>query len=404
VKNFLTSATKRRVIQELRKILYDHPRYREDSDNVQAQYAFTERPQRGIIVSDAGADRVRLSADNYMGRLRSFLMQTKVHPHPGTSLEWVKENNVHLEQLSEKRDIFPSPPGVYIIEITKLPDIGRNVPGEFTVDPVLTVNNEPLIRFSSSTDTEAQISRENIHPGSVRLWLDNRVLLVPNVDYSINESSGAILFLKTPPIDAYVVADYRYQTDQQGPYYFTEESAHFEAIPGAILAFGDRVQLCDKVAVVVGEDRTDVADIFGGKFEVNFNLTVFARGDVKDREKLNDYVTIKFLERQNFLGFEGLELIDISPGGESEEIYNPEIDDYYYDGSISLSMRVDWEILVSLPITFVQAEPVSQEEDQRAGHLDGSYVWDKLNATSDPSQIAGVSTVIGKDIGYERVS
>jgi hypothetical protein len=86
VQNWLTNALKKRVIKELRKILYDHPRYRADSNNVQNKYAFEERPQRGIIVNDASADRVRLSADNYMGRITSFVMQTPVENKPGTTL------------------------------------------------------------------------------------------------------------------------------------------------------------------------------------------------------------------------------------------------------------------------------------------------------------------------------
>jgi hypothetical protein len=402
VKNWLTNALKKRVIKELRKILYDHPRYRADSNNVQNKYAFEERPQRGIIVNDASADRVRLSADNYMGRLSSFVMQTPVENSPGTTLEWVKENLLYLEEFSSRRDIFPSPPGVYILEVTKLPDVGRKVPGEFTLEPILTQSNEPLIQFTSNITTEAQLARENIYSGSVRLWLDSRHLLLNGVDYTIDNSSGAVTFLKSTPVNSYIVADYRYVTDKQGPFYFYEETAHFTAIPGAILAFGDRPQLCDKIAIVVTEDRAEVAEIFGGKFEVHFSLIVFAR-DPDDREKLSDYVIVKFLERQNYLGFEGLELMDISPGGESEEVYNPEIDDYYYDGSISLSMRVDWEIHAPLPVEIIRAEPISKTEEQQKGFMDGSYTWDQLVAISDPTQIIGISLVLGKDIGYERI-
>jgi hypothetical protein len=403
VQNWLTNALKKRVIKELRKILYDHPRYRADSNNVQNKYAFEERPQRGIIVNDASADRVRLSADNYMGRITSFVMQTPVENKPGTTLEWVRENTFYLEQFSLKRDIFPSPPGVYILEVTKLPNIGRQIPGEFTLEPILTQKNEPLIQFTATDITEAQLAREDIYPNSVQLWLDSRHLLLEGVDYTVDYSTGAVTFLKETPVNSDVFADYRYIIDKQGPFYFHEETAHFTAIPGAILAFGDRAQNCDKIAIVVTEDRTEVADVFGGKFEVNFSLIVFAQ-DPEEREKLSDYIVIKFLEKQNYLGFEGLELIDISPGGESEEVYNPEIDDYYYDGAISLSMRVDWEVYAPLPVVISRAEPISKTEEQQKGFMDGSYTWDQLVAVSDPTQIFGMSLVLGKDIGYERIS
>ena len=74
--NWMTNATKKRIIREIRQILYDHPRYRADYQNVQNKYSFSERPQRGVIINSTSGDRVRLSADNYMGCLSSFCMLT----------------------------------------------------------------------------------------------------------------------------------------------------------------------------------------------------------------------------------------------------------------------------------------------------------------------------------------
>lgn len=400
MKVWLTNATKKRVIDELRKILYDHPRYREDSENVQNKYSFEERPQRGIIVNGTSADRVRLSADNYIGRLNSFVMQVPVENAPGTTLEWVRENQKYLDKFSRNRSVFPSPPGAYILNVLTVPDVGRSLPGSFTLDPILAVTNEPLIQFTSPTSTIGQLTRQDVYPGSVRLWLDGRQLLVEGTDYTIDDN--IITFLKTVPSDVAIYADYNYQVETQGPFPFSEEMTDLEAIPGAILAFGDRPQACDKIAIVVNEDRVEVAEVYGGKFEVHFDLIVFSR-DSEDREKLSDYVVVKLLERQNILGFEGLELIDVAPGGENEEIYNATLDAYYYDGAVALSMRVDWEVYVPLPIQVFKAAPVSKQEEQQKGVLDGSYTWDKLRAIEDPSKLAGISAVVGKDLGYERV-
>lgn len=402
MKNSLTSATKKRLIWELKKILYEHPRYRSDSEHVQNKFSFEERPQRGIIINGTSADRVRLSANNYVGKLSSFIVQLPAKNHLGTSLEWVKENQLYLEKISPTRNIFPSPPGVYLLKITTLPNEPRNIPGTFILEPNLTVTDEPLIQFSSSTDLIGQLSRENIYPGSIQLWLDGKHPLLYGVDYTADYASGEIIFLKIPPVGSAVYADYRYQIENQGPFQFKSETTNLTAIPGAILAFGDRVQECDEIEIVVTESRSEVADIYGGKFEVHFDLTVFSR-DSEDREKLSDYVVAKILERQNYWGFEGLELIDVAPGGESEEIYNEELDAYYYDGAIALSMRVDWEIHVPLPITSTRADPISKTEEQAKGFLDGSYTWDQLQAIADPSQIAGMATIIGKDIGYSTV-
>ncbi len=401
MKVYLTNATKKRVIKELKKILYDHPRYRADSENVQNKFAFSERPQRGIIVNGTSADRVRLSADNYVGRLSSFVMLTQVDNHPFTSIEWVRENYALLEQYSPKRDIFPTPPGAYVIEITRLPDEARNVPGLFTIDPYVKVDNEPLIMFSSSLGGEAQLSHDNVYQDSLRLWLNGRRALLKDVDYSIDYQTGSIEFLKPTPTGSFVHADYMYRTDIQGPFPFFQETSDATSIPGVILAFGDRAQLGDKLAVMVYDRRTDSCDIYGGKFEVNFELVVFSR-DSEDREKMVDYVITSVLNIQNRLGYEGIELLDISPGGESEDVYNAEIDDYYYETSVSLGLRVDWETYISLPVEIWRTELTSKEAETVSGYLDGSVPVDNIKVL-EATQTFGMNTTIGRSISYDRV-
>jgi len=399
--SWLTNATKHRLIGELRAILNDHPRYRSDSGNVVNKFSFKERPQRGIVVSGTSADRVGLSANDYIGRLTSFVMLTPYQNWPGTSIEWVRENFPLLEQYSARRDIFPSPPGAYLIEIRTLPDRARSVPGTFIVKPHPTVNGEPLLILSDPAGAEAQISNIPLYEGALRLWLYGRRPLLQDVDYSVDWASGAITFLKTLPSDAVIEADYRYVVPERGPYQFDLEKANVDAIPGAVLAFGDRAQDCDKMVVVVTDTRAEVCEVFGGKFEVHFDLTVFSR-DSEDREKFSDYVVSSVLNRKLAWGFEGLELLDVAPGGESEEIYNAEIDDYYYDSAVSLTLRVDWESYVPLPIQNFRIEQTSQTEEQTKGFADGSFVIDLLR-TGDLMDVAGASTTIGGRMTFPRM-
>lgn len=401
MKNWLTNATKKRLIQEIRKILYDHPRYKGDSGNVQNKYAFSERPQRGVIINNTTADRIRLSADNYVGRLSSFVAQANVSNFPGNTLEWVVENKFYLEKFSSRRDVFPSPPGVYILEVQSLPDEAKNIPGFFTIDPYLTELNEALITFTASTGQQGQLSRDSVVPSSVQLWLDGRRPLLVGVDYTVSQD-GLVIFLRDSPVGESVYADYRYTIARQGPFPFRYEETNLDAIPGAVLAFGLRATECDKLAIVIDHERSESAEVYGGKFEVHFDLVVFSR-DAEDREKLSDYIIMGVLERQNQLGYDGLELLDISPGGESEEIYNAEIDDYYYDGSVSISFRVDWEIYRSLPVNIFRVETTSALEEQKHGYLDGTVTSDIIKATSNPLDVAGVAIVLGRDITYQRI-
>ena len=403
MKNWLISPLKKRVIREIRQILYEHPKYRADSENVQNKFSFDNRPQRGVTVTNASADRIRLSADNYIGCISSFVMQAPIENYPNTSLDWVTENSSLLERYSPTRNIFPSPPGVYILSIDSLPDISKNIPGQFYIDPILNVTNERLIVFRSSVDQSAQLSHDNLYHQAVRLYLDGKTPLVPGVDYQVNYQTGEVNFLKNTPAGSAIYADYRYVLDRQGPFNFMPETTNYEAIPGAILAFGDRAQVCDKLAIVVNETRTDTAKAYGGKFEVSFSLKVFVRGDAEDREKLSDYIIIKFLERQDKLGYEGIELIDISPGGESEEVYSEATDDYYYDSDVALSLKIDWEIYQPLPVSILRVVPTSQAEEQSKGYLDGSYTEDLLQAVTNPVLLDGLILNIGNKLSFERI-
>lgn len=398
MKNFLTSATKKRLIEELRQILYAHPKYRADSQNVQNKYAFSARPQRGVIVNNASADRVRLSADNYMGRLSSFVMQAMVGQKPGTTVEWVMEDKALLEQYSPSRDVFPSPPGVYILEILTVPSDGRSTPGTYSLEPILTVSDELLLIFGQ----DAQLSRQGIYPGAVRLWVDGRRPLISGVDYSVDYAEGLITFLKPVPYGINIYADYRYKLPKQAPIYYKTDSTDYTAIPGAIIAFGDRHEAGDSLAVVVGQTRADTAEVHGGKFEVTFELIVFSK-DPEDRERLSDFIVTSVLERQNQLGFDGLELLDVSPGGESEEIYNAELDEYYYDGAVSVSFRVDWEVYTPLPVEVYRVETISRAKEQETGFMDGTATSDLIQVETKDWKLAGIAAIGKKRLTYERM-
>ena len=396
--SWLTNATKRRIILEIKRILAEHPRYMSDSENVQNKFAFDERPQRGVIVNGTSADRVRLAADNYMGRLSSFIMLTPEKDSPNTTVEWVRENYNVLENFSPNRDSFPSPPGVYKFQVQRLPDEARNIPGLITVDPILTVLGEYIITFNNAGVLQGQISRGNLYPGSVRLWLDKRIALIPGVDFTVDNETGEVLFLKSTPIDGVIYADYRYILPTQGPYEFRKEQFDVQMIQGAVIAFGDRTQENDKFNIVVTDSRVDVADVYGGKFEMNFELIAFSK-DSEDREKLSDYLVMKILEKQNALGFEGIELLDVTPGGENEDVFNPETDEYFYESSINVSFRVDWAIYNPLPVVIWRSELNSKEEEQDKGHLDGSYENNLLRI--DPTSISTLE--IGRGLTYERM-
>jgi hypothetical protein len=117
---------------------------------------------------------------------------------------------------------------------------------------------------------------------------------------------------------------------------------------------------------------------------------------------MSDYVVEKVLELQNVLGFEGLELLSISPGGESEEVYNAEIDEYFYQSEVSLSMRVDWETWVPIPMVIDRVDLTSEAKANQMGFLNENTPYDLLQIATE----LGMTTFpvkVGKKLTYERV-
>ena len=389
------------MIGEIRQMMEAHPKYRGDAKNVYNKFSFKERPARGVIVENSTAERAKLSAQNYVGRLKSYVMLTPFENAPGTTIEWVRENYALLEKYSKRRDIFPSHPGVYIVSIMSLPDQARDIPGKFMLKPHMTVNGEPLFIISDPVCPEAQLGNFPIYNGALRLWLYGRRPLLQDVDYSVDWEHGVITFLKQLPNNAAIDADYRYIVPDQGPFDFMYEQSNITAIPGAVLAFGDRAQLDDKLAIVVTSSRADVAEVYGGRFETNFSLNVFSK-DAEDREKLSDYLVGRVLESQNAWGFEGIELLDITPGGENETVYNQEIDDYYYESSVSMSLRVDWESYIPLPIQNFRIEQTSKSEEDEHGYADGTVEYDLLHIGTK-ADMAGSVVSIGKQSTFSRI-
>jgi hypothetical protein len=153
------------------------------------------------------------------------------------------------------------------------------------------------------------------------------------------------------------VADYRYAGESVGPVEFKWNTADFTTLPGVVLAFGKRAAAGDKVAVVTTADRTDTAKVYGGKFEASFELEVITR-DSNKTEEVGDLIFMYLWEnKKGALEYEGIEIMDVSLGGESEELYDETGDLYYYQSSVSVQLRGDWEAHKPLPLTISRVTP-----------------------------------------------
>lgn len=343
---YLTAALKERILTELRSFWSRHPRYVSDDQRlnlvnyIQGKYTFDERPQRSITVKNASSTHVSLSADNFVGNLVTHAFLARVPGKPGTSIEWVKEN----ERLVS-RNGFPSEQGIYFVEITK--EYVEGTGGEFVVDPVIDREAESVVMDSATT---GQLLSAPV-PGTLRLYEEpGDFPLVEGQHYTVT-ASGAITLTYPLTGGRSLSADYRVAEARRGPFPFRANHSDVQAIPGVVLVFGRRFSQGDVQAVVVNDRRCISAKVYGGRWDITLDFEVLAR-DVHDQEEIID-ATVMYLQgvARSRLSSDGIEVGTINMGGETEELYNDTEDTYYYGASFSCTFQTDWEIHEPMGLT-----------------------------------------------------
>ncbi len=355
---YLVNSLKRRLILELKDSFERHPVYNKIVPFIENKFVFTERPQYGIVVKGSSANKVALAGDNFIGTVQSHVMLAYIGT-PTYPLEWVRED---LRCVAE-HGYFPTAAGVYYIEILHAPENASEY-GWYVIDPLLTVTDEALLQFVTGVEREAQLQNVPLK-GTVRLWANHRVQLVEGTDFSVNYENGSISLLRNFAPETVLNADYRYPQPSTQPIKFQWNQADFTTLPGVVLAFGKRAKKGDKVAVVVYPDRVDAANAYGGKYELTFELNVISQDPVQMEEVTDFTVMSLWGVKKPILEFEGIEILDVSMGGEVEETYDETADLMYYNSTVSVQLRADWEIHIPLPLTIQRIEQTIPRPDQQ---------------------------------------
>jgi len=334
----LSEALVNRFTIELRRFWATHPLYPDLVENIQGKYSFKERPQYGIIVKPGGTNGVHLSADNFVGTVISHLALKKIGQYPGLSVEWVIEDATAIQNNGGR---FPTQAGIYFLDIQKTPG-GRSY--VFYVDVLLDVRGEAVMMTSP---TEGVLQAGKYHAGTLRLFEAPGGFMLKEGEHYVGDPATGKITLTTPlPSNNYLIADYRFPGDTTGPHELPLNGANNRAIPGVVIAFGDRVQDNDKVVIVVENRRSPCASEYGGRWEMSMDLDIIAR-DVHACRKIADYSLMHLWgEARPGLSTHGIELMEISGGGEAEEVYDETGDDYFYNASISLSVQTEWAVRV----------------------------------------------------------
>ena len=394
---YLVQALKRRLVLELKDSFSQHPVYEKIVPYIQNKYAFDERPQMGIVVKGSSANKVQLSADNFLGSVESHVMLAYVGA-PVYPIEWVRED---LACLNANHGVVPTPPGIYYLEILSAPENAQSE-GSFILDPLLTVNDEAVLRFVSGIESEAQLQRLPVK-GTLRLWENRKFLLSEGTHYRVDYETGAIELLIRSAAGAVLTADYRYSVPSVGPVPYQWNRSDFATLPGVVLAFGKRGKVGDKVAIVVYEDRVQTANAYGGRFDATFELDALARDPTQMEELADLIIMYLWAQKRSVLSSEGIEITDISMGGEAEEIYDETSDDSFYNASLSIQMQADWEIHIPLPLTVSRVTPTTALTDKSANPLDTQQATTIINDVQNKLFFATMPVIAGRNNNFERI-
>jgi len=348
--NFLTEQIQRKFIEELRKYWSYHPRYKDIVEHIQGKYSFRERPQFGIVLKNSAGNQAQLSADNFQGHVHSYIYQAHVENYPNLSLEWVRENAVDIQNNA---GLFPTAPGVYYLDFCD--ELGNPTDQAFYIDPLLFVEDETVLKIN---DTQYQLQQgkfyadpRNPSQNTLKLYrMPGNIRLYEGTNYTADPATGEITLIDELAEDEFLSADYRCAGETTGPWKVFENRALTEPLPGVVLAFGRRITPGDRCAVVVQEKRTISALEYGGRWDLTLDVDVIARDPVAQREILDQTWLYLWATARPRLSTQGIEILSVSGGGETEEIYDENADDWFYNASLSVQLQTDWAIHVPLGI------------------------------------------------------
>lgn len=302
------------------------------------------------MLKNSAGNQAQLAADNFQGTVQSYVYLAHVDNYPNLSIEWVREDAIAIQN---NNGFFPSAPGIYFIDFCDANGVPTDE--EFYVDPLLDITDETPIKINA---TQYQLQQGKFLANTLRVYrMPGNLRLYDGPNYTANPANGEIELLEPLEDDEFISADYRCPAATTGPWKVFEDRALRQPVPGAVLAFGRRITKGDRLAVVVQSKRTISALEYGGRWDLTLDVDVIARDPLSQREILDQTSLYLWATARPRLSSQGIEILSINMGGETEEVYDENADDWYYNASFSLQLQTDWSIHVPLGIVIRGVEP-----------------------------------------------
>lgn len=333
----LTNAIKKKFVNIYQDILLQHPIF--SKAKVDTRFPQEERPKIAVLVRSTSGGSQKISLDNFIGVQRGFCSLANLKGIKGNSIEWVKDDEKNLDKLS--------PAGFYIVKITEHQKNSNEF--QFVVEPFLNVIDEDLeIGFLKGKEG-VTLKNFPINPNTEIIFSEaNSFEFKRGIDYKIDYETGEVLFEDSVKKYMPIVADYQFLSNVSGPFTIEYNTINDTAIPGVILAFGDRLDVGDEQVVVIEREFRDVAKIYGGRWILDMETIVVAQ-DPDQQERLLDFlITSLWAEYQDKLANQGIAISEFVLGGEVENLEAEIAEEYSYQASISFTCEFEWEVSTPL--------------------------------------------------------
>lgn len=333
----LTRQLKNIIKDELQAHYQLHP-WLDDVDVVTMQ-PLKERPSRGVVVATGGTNFTQLSGDQHLGTLSGYPILARIKDKPCQAIEWVKEDYVYSQGGNEL-----SPAGKYFIEITS--------ETEFTVSKQFKIVDEIIVEDAAGGETSFNLAHENIVEGSEVVTANDPFTIFEGGQYIMDYDNGVFRWKDAGgvPEGWDLSITYEYQHEVTDTYTYEKMRANNKAIPGVVLAFGDRVAIGDRQVVIIQEERSTTHIVKGGVHTIDVELAFTA----KDLDTLGAMVDIASMffwatDKDRFDDEYDVMIQELSIGSEAAEMYDDTTGEYEYVNTISMTCMCSWNVFYPLP-------------------------------------------------------
>jgi len=148
----LLTAVKRRIMYELRSSINEHGVFK--GTEVYHKFPYTERPDRGIVLRSTSSSRIKLSPDDYIFTMKSYVALARAETHPGRFMQWVWENREKTTAKAMDEDLSS--------QITGTPGTNRFFYTDATHGPILAGSNNDNIA-DNFRQVELKLNGETVH-------------------------------------------------------------------------------------------------------------------------------------------------------------------------------------------------------------------------------------------------